>query len=94
MGDSLEGADANQGEEEHSVAVLEFPVFANYIRKVVTVHLEDDDIIPGSLNAALEDRSNQDCIKKFISDPQVSSLLIERSLSKGKKFRFHLVLEM
>lgn len=84
MGDSLEGADATQGEEEHSVAVVEFSVFANYVRKVVIVHLEDDDIIPASLNAALEDRSNQDCIKKFISDPQVSSLLIQRSLSKGK----------
>lgn len=82
MGDSLEGVDAPQGEEEHSVAVVEFSDFANYIRKVVTVHLEDDDIIPASLNAALEDRSNQDLIKKFIIDPQVSSLLIQRSLSK------------
>ena len=42
MGDSLEGGDVTQAEEEHSVAVVEFSVFANYIRKVAVSYTHLD----------------------------------------------------
>lgn len=33
---------------------------------------------------ALEEKSNQDCIRKFLSDPQVPALYVQRSSTKGK----------
>lgn len=81
MGDSLDGSE--NAPESHNVAVAELQDFANYIRKAATVLLPEDDIASPALNAALEDKLNQDCIKKFISDPQVSALYVQRFSSKG-----------
>ncbi len=33
---------------------------------------------------ALEEKNNQDCIRKFLSDPQVPALYVQRSSTKGK----------
>jgi dynein heavy chain 1 len=83
MGDSLEGGGEGPPVTEN-VAVVEYTTFANYLKKAVTILLpEDDDGIPPALSAALNDRNNQDCIQKFLSDPQVSCLLIQRASSKG-----------
>lgn len=81
MGDSLEGSENTS--DAQNVAIVEFSAFANYIRKAVTILLPEEDIVPPALNAALEDRNNQDCIQKFLSDPQVTTLYIQRSSSKG-----------
>jgi dynein heavy chain 1 len=84
MGDSLEGGTGEGSPVAENVAVLEYPTFANYLKKAVTILLpEDEDIIPPALNGALNDRNNQDCIQKFLSDPQVSCLLVQRASSKG-----------
>ncbi|XP_075232643.1 dynein heavy chain, cytoplasmic isoform X3 [Lycorma delicatula] len=80
MGDSLEGVDTPP--EEQSVSIVELPEFSNYIRKIVTLLLQEDDVTPLALNTALDDKNNQDCIKKFLSDSQVSALFIQRSSSK------------
>ncbi|XP_044735865.1 dynein heavy chain, cytoplasmic isoform X10 [Chrysoperla carnea] len=80
MGDSLDGSENTP--EPQNVVVVDYSAFANYIRKAVTVLLPEDDVVPPSLNSALEDRTNQECIKKFLSDPQVSCLFIQRSSSK------------
>lgn len=85
-GDFTEVADPAQGEEDQSVAVVEFIPFLNYLRKVVSIHLHEEvAAAPPSLAAAIEDRNNQDCIKKFISDPQVSSLVVQKCSNKGKR---------
>lgn len=81
MGDSLEGVDAPP--EDQSVSIVELSEFCNYIRKSVTLLLQEDDVTPVALNTALEDKNNQDCIKKFLSDSQVSTLFVQRSSSKG-----------
>ncbi|GBP31564.1 Dynein heavy chain, cytoplasmic [Eumeta japonica] len=80
MGDSLDGSENTP--ETQNVVVVDFQDFANYLRRAATVLLPEDDIVPPTLNAALEDKVNQDCIKKFISDPQVSSLYVQRFSSK------------
>lgn len=81
MGDSLEGSENTS--DAQNVAIVEFSAFTNYIRKAVTILLPEEDIIPPALNAALEDRNNQDCIRKFLCDSQVTTLYIQRSSSKG-----------
>lgn len=84
MGDSLEGSENSP--DSQNVAIVDFTAFANYIRKAVTILLPEEDIVPPALNAALEDRNNQECIRKFLGDPQVSTLYLQRSSSKGRIF--------
>lgn len=83
MGDSLEPA-ADASVEAQNVAIVEFGAFANYLRKAATILLPEEDAVPPGLNVALEDRGNQDCINKFLSDPQVPALYIQRSCTKGE----------
>jgi len=83
MGDSLDGS-GEPSPESQNVAIVEFPTFANYLRKAVTVLLPDEDTVPPAFNLALDDRYNQDCVRKFLGDSQVSSLYIQRSSTKGE----------
>ncbi|GJQ76160.1 hypothetical protein Trydic_g1905 [Trypoxylus dichotomus] len=81
MGDSLEGSENTP--ENQNVGIIDFTTFANYLRKAATVLLpEDDGLEPPALNSALEDKNNQDCIQKFLSDSQVTTLFIQRISSK------------
>lgn len=86
MGDSLESTE--NAPETQNVAVVDFTQFANYLRKAAAVLLPEDDphLEPHAINAALDDKTNQECIRKFISDPQVTTLYIQRSSSKGNLF--------
>lgn len=86
MGDSLEGSEPGAPPESQNVAVVDFTQFTNFILKAATVLLPDDEsqAEPSNLVAALDDKTNQECIRKFISDPQVCTLYIQRSSSKGK----------
>lgn len=83
MGDSLDGS-GEPSPESQNVAIVEFPTFANYLRKAVTVLLPDEDTVPPAFVLALDDRYNQDCIRKFLGDSQVSSLYVQRSSTKGE----------
>lgn len=88
MGDSLEGGDASSTTEQQNVAVVDYTAFANYVLKAASVLMPEDDsqAEPVALRAALDDRANQECIRKFLSDPQVSTLYVQRSSSKGAFF--------
>lgn len=82
MGDSLDGAgDPSPGSQ--IVIVVGYSDFANYLKKVVTVLLPDEDVVPPAFNSTLDDKINQECIRKFLSDSQVWALYIQRSCSKG-----------
>lgn len=85
MGDSLEASDS--APEAQNVAVVEFTAFANYLRKAANILLPEDNAHtePPALNSALEDKAIQDAIRKFLCDPQVSTLYVQRSSSKGEK---------
>lgn len=82
MGDSLEGSENTP--ETQNVAVVDFTDFTNFILKAATVLLPEDDTQaePTNLVTALDDKANQECIRKFISDPQVATLYIQRNSSK------------
>lgn len=84
MGDSLEGSESTP--ETQNVAIVDLTAFTNYILKAATVLLPEDDsqAEPVALKRALEDEDNVECIRRFLSDPQVSTLFIQRSSSKGK----------
>lgn len=81
MGDSLDGSE--NAPEAQNVVVVEFQEFANYLRRAATILLPEDEPVPLALNAALDDKVNQDCIRKFISDSQASSLYVQRFSLKG-----------
>lgn len=85
MGDSLENQDTSV--ETQNVAVVDYGEFANYILKAASILLPEEDIhaVPPALAAALEEKVNQDCIRKFLSDPQIPALYVQRSCSKGKR---------
>ncbi|XP_066262863.1 dynein heavy chain, cytoplasmic isoform X3 [Euwallacea similis] len=82
MGDSLEGSENTP--ETQNVALVDFTAFSNFILKAATVLLPEDEsqAEPKNLVTALDDKTNQECIRKFISDPQVTTLYIQRNSSK------------
>lgn len=82
MGDSLDGT-GEPSPESQIVIVVSYSAFANYLKKVVKVLLPDEDVIPPAFNYALEVKSNQECVRKFLGDSQVWALYIQRSSSKG-----------
>lgn len=90
MGDSLDGSE--NAPEAQNVVVVDFQEFANYLRRAATVLLPEDDIVPPALNTALNDKVNQDCIRKFISDPQVAALYVQRFSLKGMSLHFFFLL--
>lgn len=55
---------------------------AKYIKKVVTAMFDTES--GGALDLALSDRNNLDSIQKFIADPQIRSLLVQSSSTKGE----------
>ena len=66
-----------------TVAVVDVSAFSNYLRRVVPVLLEDAEDTPEALIIALKERSSIDSMKKFLNDPQIPVLLIQRTSAKG-----------
>lgn len=92
MGDSLEGG-TEQSLEAQNVSIVDYRAFNNYIRKAITILLFDDseELTSLKLEEALdENRANQECIKKFLSDPQVQTLYIQKCYTKGEITFFHI----
>ena len=73
----------NDGQASATQQVVEVSTFANYLRRVVPVLLEDADDTPEGLIHALKDKSSIECIRKFLSDAQVPALAIHRLSTKG-----------
>lgn len=74
-----ESADAQAATQ----SVVEVSHFANYLRRVVPVLLEDVEDTPAALVAALKERSSIEMMKKFISDSQVPVMFVQRMATKG-----------
>lgn len=66
------------------VELADVGLLVKYLRRVVPVLLEEDDVVHPSLESALSDKGNLEILRKFIADPQTRSLLIQRSSSKGE----------
>ena len=74
------------GQHQQTVqAVADLNAFCTYLGRIVPVMLEDSitAVVPEALKRALSEKSNQETIRKFLSDPQVPILLMQRSSPKG-----------
>ncbi|CAJ0932234.1 unnamed protein product, partial [Ranitomeya imitator] len=79
------GGDDGPGNLEVSVAVqnvADTSVLQKHIRKLVPLLLEDGGDAPAALEAALEEKSALEQMRKFLSDPQIHTVLVERTTLK------------
>jgi dynein heavy chain 1 len=83
MADSGDGDTTSAATPAQPVSVTDVSAFANYLRRVVPVLLENGDDTPEALVAALKDKSAVECMRKFLGDPQIPCLLVQRATSKG-----------
>ncbi|KAK2104787.1 hypothetical protein P7K49_018643 [Saguinus oedipus] len=78
------GEDGSAGLEVSAVQnVADVSVLQKHLRKLVPLLLEDGGEAPAALEAALEEKSALEQMRKFLSDPQVHTVLVERSTLKG-----------
>ncbi|XP_077870638.1 cytoplasmic dynein 1 heavy chain 1-like [Saccoglossus kowalevskii] len=68
---------SNTSQTVADVASLEI-----YVAKLIPLLLEDGDGTSTVLKTALSERGHQECMKKFLSDPQIQTILVERAVSK------------
>ena len=90
MGDSLDGS-GEPPPESQNVSIVDYITFTNYLRKIVTILLPEEDVAPLAFTLALEEKNSQEAIRKFLSDSQVWALYIQRSSSKGKSYSLYTV---
>ena len=77
-------ADAGDGDHPaQTVAVSDVGKFVVYLRRAVSVLLEDAEDTPEAFAAALDERAVVDCMRRFLGDPQVLVLLVQRHSAKG-----------
>ncbi|KAL0969613.1 hypothetical protein UPYG_G00229830 [Umbra pygmaea] len=79
------GVDDSSGTMEVSAAVqtvADSSVLQKHIRKLVPLLLEDGGEAPASLETALEEKSSIEQMRKFLSDPQIHTILVERTTLK------------
>ncbi|KAJ0063304.1 hypothetical protein NL108_015773, partial [Boleophthalmus pectinirostris] len=80
------GTEENSGgtmEVSTAQTVADISVLQKHIRKLVPLLLEDGGEAPSSLESALEEKSSVEQMRKFLSDPQIHTILVERSCLKG-----------
>lgn len=84
MSESLEpGGDSIPPVEPNAVQAADVTVLVKYLSHIIPALLEEDNVLHKSLKALLDDPVQQEKLKKFISDPQVKSVQIQRTSSKG-----------
>lgn len=64
--------------------VADVSVLQKHLRKLVPLLLEDGGEATAVLEAALEEKGAVEHMRKFLSDPQVHTVLVERSTLKGE----------
>ena len=81
-----DAAEQEGGEPRTAPAVqsVEVPAFLAYLRKIVPVLLDDEDPNLKALQNAVADKQHLESVKKFLTDPQTSSLIVQRPSIKGK----------
>lgn len=88
------GEDGSAGLEVSAVQnVADVSVLQKHLRKLVPLLLEDGGEAPAALEAALEEKSALEQMRKFLSDPQVHTVLVERSTLKGMVIKWLLPLK-
>lgn len=86
MGDSLDNASIEPNTtDEHSTSIVESSVFTQFLSKAVKLLLQEEgeDEIDNALAACFEEKNHLECVRKFLSDPQVPTLFVQRGVIKG-----------
>ncbi|KAL3873221.1 hypothetical protein ACJMK2_036362 [Sinanodonta woodiana] len=75
----------SEGQSPVVQAVADLDTFSEYLCNVATYLLEHDKpAIPPALRNAVYDKQNAEIIKKFLSDSQIASLLVQRASTKDE----------
>ncbi|TGZ69850.1 hypothetical protein CRM22_003509 [Opisthorchis felineus] len=80
MADS--GGDAPPVPAQPTATLADPSALSQYLFKTVSCILEEDDDGAVILRSVLEDPTGRDAIKKFISDPQIHSLIVQKLSNK------------
>jgi len=75
-------ADSGDTEQQAQTVAKFVGKFAGYLRRVVPVLLEDK-LTPQAFAAALDERAVVDTMRRFLADPQVPVLVVQRHSVKG-----------
>ena len=78
-------AASDGGDGSPEAAVVDVKSFVSYLRRIVPLLLEGEPEVPLELDTALKDAVHLDYIKKFLSDGQTRSLLVERTPLKDEE---------
>lgn len=77
---------AEGGENQSPTSVVEVRDFVKFVVNIVPAILDGESgAAPRELQQAFNDSSNLECIKKFIGDPQIRSLIISKSVLKEEE---------
>lgn len=84
MTETSAGGDASgAGGQTPAVSIADVSDFCKYVRKIIPCLLDENDESCEQLDNALKDKNNLEIIKKYISDPQIPALLVQRLSQKG-----------
>jgi hypothetical protein len=75
------GSSSNQ---QNAGQVADLNQFVNYIKQFVPVLLDTSPISNLDFEKSLEDKSNVECLRKFLADPQIKNLIFHKFFTKGK----------
>lgn len=65
---------------QSQAALVDVTDFTTYLRRVIPPILDDQS---DTLSNALKEKTTLECLKKFIGDPQVPTLMVQRLALKG-----------
>lgn len=89
MTESLDSGTANalsslDDNAANSLSIMDTAVFVDYLKKTVSTVLHGDKSATTSmLDLAFDDPANLECVKKFLSDPNTSTVFVQKSINKG-----------
>lgn len=75
-----------------TVLLADTVIFSKYVHKIVCTLLEETNDGSLVLESTLNDASSQELIKKFISDAQVHSLVVQKLSTRGNNDGFSFIL--
>ena len=63
--------------------IADVKTLKDYISKLVPLLLDDGGFSPGGFQSKLDEENSNELLKKFLSDPQSRTFMVERVASKG-----------
>lgn len=64
--------------------IADHTAFINYLKQFIPAILDANSTSTIEFEKCLNEKSSTECIKKFLGDPQVRTLIIQRFYTKGK----------